>query len=168
MKNNKDRDFILESLAKQSEDVVKRDLDMMELEDGVHELRRIVRWILMYSSSLDGLIQVGSPAAHCSVAAYKDIHKTPISNSKYVIMPPATHEPKPCALSACLIFATAKVVKDLGDIKDEGQGREAVAIEKGEDADLHDLLLKADVIYKEIKKNKLMESLANDFRSCRR
>lgn len=101
--------------------------DFNRLEDGIHEFRRRLRWFPMYIDSLDGLILVRDDApGACPVPALEALAGSGAARHRYAnpeLRFPAT---RPCTISRCLLWQVSKTVRDIGHIKDEGQGNAAL------------------------------------------
>jgi len=117
-----DRDFLLAGLADYIEKIRDdKDYDLDDLEEGIHEFRRNIRWISIIAAASDGLIQL---ADKCPYKELKDLLKDPVAQSEFAKLPPSDAEKKPCYLSKCAFLGVVKAVGDLGDIKDVGQWEE--------------------------------------------
>jgi hypothetical protein len=127
-KANKDRKKIAEFLAKEIkkiEDMYHNgEIDFQELETGVHELRRKLRWISIYAQALDGLLQlkdVPKPAA-----LYQKYMTDAIVKSPFNRMPTAPLGIEPIYLTTPNFYALSWIISQIGSIKDEGLKEEAL------------------------------------------
>lgn len=116
-----DRKFLRSTIAGHVGEVGKlaKTLDYSKLETGIHELRCQVRWIPIYAEAVDGLFAVD--VTRNPVKAYEPLLATELATSKYLVLPAPTHEEKPVRISSSLYTAVAKLVLDLGAIKDRGE-----------------------------------------------
>jgi hypothetical protein len=93
--------------------------DMNNLEDGIHELRRQLRWFPIYAESLNGLFQLDETKN--PVPAYEPLLKHEIASSKYVQLPAADREKDPISLPKSVYCALMQLTLDLGALKDSGE-----------------------------------------------
>jgi|GEM_PF-1303879 len=152
-KDAKDRVAILEFFVDTLEKIIDKAgygdpakaLDFSQLEDGVHEFRRTVRWMSIYPQCLGGLCELSNDAPDAldsSLIAYF----TPASTSgKFNTYVPDDRESDRIDIDASLIFAFSYVIGAIGDIKDGGQQAEALELALGrttgaEGSRLHDAL----------------------------
>lgn len=152
--------------------------DMNELETGIHELRRQLRWFPIYTESVNGLLQLD--ATKNPVAAYEPLLGVKLATSKYVDLPDDAREVDAIRISKSLYLALMQLTLDLGGIKDAGEpvealfhayqstGRAATLDDAkkqvfaliGSDKIAHDVHDNAKRLYAEMKANKLVEKLA--------
>lgn len=117
----KDRGEVVEVLRDQLKNVeeTKYDMSILEHGDGLHELRRELRWFLIQARVLNGAVRHSDDT--CPVPALEKLLKLPIAQSKYAELPGSALEKQPCWISSCLFVALVKQVEDLGEIKDEAE-----------------------------------------------
>jgi hypothetical protein len=130
-----DKAFVKDEIGDEIKDLQKAPLNMDELQGdfGLHELRRQLRWIPIYATSLDGLV-VHSPKEN-PVAFYEPLLRSEVANSKYAKLPEPTRETDPIVVPTSLYLANTKYITDVGSLKDRGEAIEAVEhalIEMGE------------------------------------
>ena len=95
------------------------ELDMEDLEGGLHELRRKLRWVGVYGRALDGALILDDKAAP---PKNWERYLTPaIVQSPYAKLPDADPEVEPIVLPAPLFQALTAIINDLGDVKDRAQ-----------------------------------------------
>ena len=102
------------------------------LENEVHELRRKLRWISIYAHALNGLIQLKKSAKKPS---YKTNYFTKeILTSPFNKLPTKTKGTAILEYDSNSFFALSYVIKELGNLKDNGLKIEIVtqAFEKTE------------------------------------
>jgi hypothetical protein len=114
----KDREQVTEELARRLSKIESTPYDMNLLEDGIHELRRDLRWFPIYAESLNGLVQLDDTNP---IAAYKDMASAPIASTKYVQLPAADRETSPVNVSKSVYCALMQLTLDLGGLKDSGE-----------------------------------------------
>jgi hypothetical protein len=158
-----DRALILKALGKELEDLEETHYDMTILEygDGVHELRRDLRWVLIEQLSLNGMI-VGNEAS-CSIEAYK----TTPNDGRYGALRSSATEPDPCKIDACLIYQAAKTVSDIGDIKDQAETEVNIGNQAEADKVPERLVAPAKAIYDGITTNQLFATYRAQLKACR-
>jgi hypothetical protein len=113
-------DFFVERLRKLHESALA--LNMDDLEGGVHELRRKLRWFSIYPRALDGLVVLdmkASPPSGWDRYVVDEIVKSPFST-----LPDADPEYDPIAIPAPLFYALSWIIDDLGRVKDQAQETE--------------------------------------------
>ncbi len=116
---DKDLAAVKDELSRRLSKIESTPYDMNELEDGIHELRRDLRWFPIYAESLNGLFQLDD--TQNPIAAYKDMLSQPIAASKYVNLPGAEREKNPVELPKSVYCALMQLTLDLGALKDAGE-----------------------------------------------
>lgn len=145
-KYKRDRKNIIKSLIRSLEKVLKKGgvtegesgLDFNELEDGVHEFRRTVRWISIYPSSLGGM---------CRLSSIDNIDPSVKEFLRFASFKEDGREKKTINLDANSLLSFSKIIDDIGNIKDDGQLEEAMS----------HAMLRTDVV----SEDKLEESVKN-------
>jgi len=131
-KYKKDRERVIEFLADAAHKVMEKgggvpgeeSLDFNDLEHGVHEYRRTVRWMCIYLPALGGLCRiVGKDRLEPDLAEY---HTPEIVNNKYDKLEVDPREEEPVDVEASTYFAFSYLMKAIGSIKDDGQLAEAL------------------------------------------
>lgn len=114
-----DRKIVLKQLIDELEDIKSTTYDMKILEygDGIHELRRDIRWVLIEQLALNGMITLKDAGEACPVPAYASV----ANDGRYGGLRETPTEPSSCKISGCLVFAASKTVNDLGDLKDQAE-----------------------------------------------
>jgi hypothetical protein len=177
-----DREFIQKKIAKEIKEIDETDFDMKDLEGGLHELRRQLRWVPVFCEATAGLIQLDETRNPSKF--YEPMLQTKLATDKYLILPTAEREKSPINISKSLYTANMDYVLKLGAIKDLGEqihGMERGFTETGlaktpEEAHKMALsLLKLDdaaadfsaqgqKIYQEMRENELLETLRQDIK----
>ncbi len=163
-----DREVIFKRLSKELGDIAETTYDMKKLEygDGVHELRRDIRWVLMEQTTLNGVVILKDRGTKCPIPAYADIlNDQDAASTRYAQLSSSALEPYACKLSPCVVIAAAKAVDDIGEIKDAAE--KAVNIAGDSDVVPVALQAKAQAIYDEVRKNKLIETFQSEIEACR-
>ena len=114
-----DQKYLRKELASRMQDVADTKYDFTELQSGVHELRRNLRWLPIYMHSLDGAIQLSEEKN--SVPALKKLLATPEAQSKFLVSGPIDREPSQIVLSKSLMVAHCNQIAALGTFKDNGE-----------------------------------------------
>ena len=173
---DKDVKKVREELSRRLEKLENTPYDMGELEDGVHELRRQLRWFPIYAESLDGLFQLDDTVN--PIKAYEPLLQAPIATSKYVNLPGADREKDPILIPKSIYCGLMQLTLDLGALKDAGEPihflRDAYARAGVADgpvaekmveklfvgvADEHEILAGAAKLYEEMKQNGLVRAV---------
>jgi len=164
-------------MVRRLEKIATTPFDMHNLQGGLHELRRNLRWFPIYTESLNGLVQL-DPTKN-PVKAYEPLLNVTLATSKYVDLPDDSREAGAIRISKSLYVALMQLTLDLGGLKDAGEPVEALAhaflaLNKAKtlpEAEkmaekltgprlMNDVHTNADKVYAEMKKNKLVEKLA--------
>jgi hypothetical protein len=123
----KDLEYVNEELVRMLKDARDGRYNFNDLEDGIHEYRRRLRWFPMMIDSLDGLIMLrDDPPGACPVPSLEALAGTRAAKHRYSnpsLSFPAT---RPCTISRCLLWPVVKTVDDIGKLKDVAQGQAAV------------------------------------------
>ncbi len=122
----KERKLIAEYLHDRvrSTEKAARSLDLSDVEHGLHELRRRLRWLSIYAAALDGAVQLDPSAkAPRNWARYL----TPaVVNNPFNALPKGDGTVKPVTLPAPLFYALSWMIAELGALKDRAQWTETV------------------------------------------
>jgi hypothetical protein len=181
-KYKNDREYLQKAIAHEIKDVEESDYDMGDLENGLHELRRQLRWVPVYAESTAGLFQLDDTKD--PVAAYKAMKDSELASSKFVRLPSAEREKAPVQVSKSLYVSNMDYVLKLGAIKDMGEqihgmARAYLALgtakdEKdatrlalqllGLDASSADFSAQGTKIYQELQERKLLRALRHDIK----
>lgn len=162
-----DRAFVLDHMKDSLRTLERTEFDLTWLEhgNGLHELRREIRWFVIKARTLNGLLTFREPRTACPITAYTALVNSTASESRYASLPnPGPHERAPCAISACLFIAMADIVSELGEIKDEAEYQELT--ENLEDRVPSALRARAEALYESFKTNELAKILRHEINSC--
>lgn len=156
-----DRKAVLTHLSKELDDLATTQYDMkiLEVGNGIHELRRDIRWVLIEQLGLNGMITL-NPAT-CAIPAYAAL---PMSD-RYTQLRSSALEPSPCQIDACVVAAAAKAVGNIGDLKDQAEEE----VNLNGDADVVPVRLQpaAQALYTELTTNKLFEVYKAQIDACK-
>lgn len=181
-----DKKYVRNELVRRLVKLSDTTYDMNNLQDGIHELRRQLRWFPIYTESVNGLLQLDETKN--PVAAYEPMLHVQLATSKYVSLPDDSREVGSIQISKSLYTALMQLTLDLGALKDAGEPLEELWhawVETGHAKDLDDARarvqalvgqdaggaakaekLEKDVhdnahrLYAEMRKNRLVEKLA--------
>lgn len=93
-------------------------LEFKDIEAGVHELRRELRWLSIYPQALRGLMQFKPDAGPQD---FLNKYLTPeIINSPYNVMPDGSALPKHILLNKNYFYSLSWMIDALGKLKDRG------------------------------------------------
>jgi hypothetical protein len=123
MKNSESQAAIIEMIVRELEKAGPKiaGLDMSRLENGVHEMRRTIRWFPMYVGALDGLIEISADTGNSDVAEYNQLMTETIAGSPFVRTKFSGREAAKLTISRPYWLAMASYVKIIGDVKDAAQ-----------------------------------------------
>jgi len=111
--------LISKELTKVLKDLEKGKYDLENLEEGVHELRRKIRWTCIYAQVLKGHIQLKKVTK--IPAAYKVYCTKAIIGNPFNKMDKAPTEGLVLAIDAHHFYALSYLIGTLGELKDIGQ-----------------------------------------------
>ena len=114
--------FLVEKLRKTHEAALE--LNMQDLEGGVHELRRKVRWFSIYAAALEGALTLDRAAE--APAGWERYMAERVVTSPFNQLPAPPEGVDPLFIPAPLFYALSCFIGELGDIKDAAQWTEAI------------------------------------------
>jgi hypothetical protein len=122
-KEKVDRQKRIEFISEEIEVLKKRKYKFETLEEGngIHELRRDIKWIVIELRVLNGLFVFKSAPNQCAVNAYKDLVNLPIAKSKYSALPGSQREQSTCEIDQCLFLGLVSLVEEIGLEKDAAE-----------------------------------------------
>jgi hypothetical protein len=117
-----DRKSVGKAIKKQIEEIeldyrVGR-LNFNDLELGVHEFRRQLRWISIYAQALDGLIQLKKTTT--KNAALKKYLIKEVMESPFNKMPIPKNDIPPITIQSSYFYGLSWLIAESGKLKDEG------------------------------------------------
>lgn len=116
--HEKNRRFLQSRIQKRIQKVMTKTYDFTDLEDGIHEYRRQLRWFPMYFYALKGLLVFDE--SH-PIKIYQPLIHSPLADSAYGKLPNALLEQNPITISQSLYLGLSQLIGLLGDVKDNGQ-----------------------------------------------
>ena len=167
-----DKNRILELLEGELENIsqTKYDLKTLEKGNGLHELRRDLRWHQIKAQVVNGLITYAEDDAQCPLPVYRPLTdpEGALAKSPYSQLPrPGELETEPCEISKCVLFGIVDLQRQLGDIKDEAEGIELTGNEHKDRVPL-ELAAKAEALWQTARENRLLEAAIDELKACRR
>lgn len=109
--------FLDDELDNFKDDFKKGKFNFDDMEKGVHEFRRQLRWFSIYAQALDGLIQLQNTADEKDLKKYM----TPeILNSPYNKLPAPKEGIAPIYIHSPNFYAMSWMVNEIGTLKDDG------------------------------------------------
>ena len=117
--------FLIAEIRKIRESLQNGSLQFNDVESGIHELRRKLRWLSIYPASLDGSIQLEMQKQ--IPASFRGYVTPEISNSVFNVLPPAKKGLKPIKINSNHFYALSWMIAELGKLKDKGLKIHAVA-----------------------------------------
>jgi hypothetical protein len=117
-------EFLVKQVDKFSAKYEKGKLHFDDIENGVHEFRRKLRWFSIYAAALDGLIQLKK-----SATVDEDLAKylqPEIINSPFNIFPEPAAGIQPFYIQDKFFYAMSWVIQETGKLKDEGLRNEII------------------------------------------
>ncbi len=115
----KDRMYILEQMYENTQKLRHNDWDMNELQEGLHDFRRRVRWLSIYSRALTDLMVMDDRP----LGRWDAILKDPIAKSEYATMPESEKVKFPILIPKPIMLELTKAIEQMGDAKDTGEAQ---------------------------------------------
>lgn len=113
------REFYFTSINKILEFINQRDFRFTNVENDVHEFRRMLRWLSIYPQALRGCIQLAKSKAAAPKFLSKYLTKA-IITSPYNVMPDAADNKYFLLFDQKRFFALSWLIAELGNLKDNG------------------------------------------------
>lgn len=144
----------------------KFDMGILEEGDGVHELRRSLRWILIEMRVLNGLFAFNN-RNKCAIPEYSSLLSQEVSSSNYATLPPPTTEVESCKIDQCLFLGIVDLVKEIGDQKDIAEAELNESGSKNPSDEVPQSIRKVlEPMYMKMKSSNLIATLRNQVKSC--
>jgi hypothetical protein len=110
--------FLSKNISKIDEEYRKGELDPHLLEEGIHEIRRKIRWISIYAKISGGFIQTQKKEKINS--EYKKYLTEEIISSPFIKLPLCPEGLEPITIRFENFVALSWMIQALGELKDEG------------------------------------------------
>lgn len=162
-----DKEQVLKALTKHLKGLGETEFDMTILEhgDGLHELRREVRWFTIMAQVVNGLVQFREDKTDCPVPALASLVTSKHADSKFAKLAAGKHEKEPCLVSQCLFVGFSKFIKELGDLKDEAEAAVELSGDKS-DRVPDGVDKKAQALYDELLERNLVSEMRDQIKAC--
>lgn len=121
---DKDRDVVFSQIADEARDIVGRKYPLNDLDKGIHQLRKDLRWILLEIQSTNGLIIRDDSS--CPINSYQSLVTSPVATSKYGVLPESPQESSSCKLAGCVYLAVVTHNGNIAEVKDLGLWQEQI------------------------------------------
>ncbi|MCM0606997.1 MAG: hypothetical protein KA715_12980 [Xanthomonadaceae bacterium] len=163
-----DRKLMLQSYARDVRKVIGNDYDMDKLQEGIHELRRRLRWFPIYIGSLDGLITIKKPIDETKITEWQLLIKKMNWSGKEKAVASVSYE---------RYLKISDYIKTLGELKDQGEYTAALLAAMGGTAEskkwiftrmqelgmkVRDVSKEAKVLYSEMRQSQVLEGLLKE------
>jgi hypothetical protein len=116
-----DTPMVAKVLSKQTKKIIKKytigELDFNQLEGGLQEFRRKIRWFSIQAQALDGLIQLVDDDFKEALKFYRT---SEVLASKFNILPKAKNPENSIHISQSAFYALSWLISFTGDLKDKG------------------------------------------------
>ena len=153
--------FFAKTVEKINEFMTETTFDFDHVEDDIHELRRRLRWLSIYTQALNGVFKYTESNDKVDDFLKKYLTEETI-NSKFNILPNTIKFEKPIEINKNNFFALSWIIAELGKIKDEGL-RVLVLKEAIENTDNSSEEISESEIYKILnKEQKSLEELLSN------
>ena len=117
--------YYITAINKILEFINEKDFHFTNVEDDVHEFRRMIRWLSIYPQALRGCIQLSQTKAAIPKYLSKYLTKE-ITGSPYNLMPDAGTQKHFLLLEKNRFYALSWLIAELGNLKDNGLKVEAI------------------------------------------
>lgn len=157
------KQFYTESIADIKKFIRKNGSPFTELEDGVHELRRDIRWLSIYPQALQGMVQFTENEK--PIATLEKYMTPAIVNSKFNVMPATAGREWLLLVEKARYYALSWIIAETGKIKDQGLEYFAIAeaLEELEELNKRDAMEKGlQILGVEYNKMQLLLSYATE------
>lgn len=120
--------FLIKAIQKLSKGWEKGEFNPDEIETGIHELRRKLRWLSLYAQVSNGMIQLTGKEVKTEIA---EVYVTrEILTSPFLQFPKAPEGIRPLEIKFAHFAALSSLIATLGELKDAGLTLEALNAEE--------------------------------------
>lgn len=169
---------ILKHLADALTEIYNTPFDFSGLEsiNGLHEYRREIRWFMIETRMLEGMVSFKPDQTACPNPAVFELFKNkktestnisdllkPIQSSKYSQLAAAKPGQLTCPVSACLFYALSDTVEKIGNIKDDVENQFG---ESGDDTTPEVYKKKAEKVFDKVNQTDAFNLLAAELLQC--
>ena len=117
--------FYITAINKILEFINQKDFQFTNVENDLHEFRRMLRWLSIYPQALQGCIQLSKPKTAVPKYLTKYLTKT-ITGSAYNVMPDAVDQQYFLLLDQTRFYALSWMIAEMGNLKDGGLKAEVI------------------------------------------
>lgn len=118
-------EFYVNAINKILEFINEKDFRFTNVENDVHEFRRMLRWLSIYPQALRGCVQLGKPSHATPKFLSKYLTKA-ITASPYNVMPAAAARQHFLVFDQQRFLALSWLIAELGNLKDNGLRMEVI------------------------------------------
>jgi hypothetical protein len=119
------QEFYITAINKILEFIHEKDFHFTNVENDLHEFRRMLRWLSIYPQALQGCIQLSKVKTASPKFLSKYLTKE-ITGSKYNIMPDAAGQKYFLLFDKNRFYALSWMIAELGNLKDTGLKAEVI------------------------------------------
>jgi len=122
---NKLLEFYRDEITKINQLIDSNEIDLNELEGGIHEFRRKLRWIGIYTSALRGKVVIAKPSVGDALSKYVTKENIEFKFNKIPVNP---DEKDIIKFLPGGFYALSELIKKIGEIKDAGLFTEQMTV----------------------------------------
>jgi hypothetical protein len=111
--------FYLTAINKILEFINEKNFQFTNVENDLHEFRRMIRWLSIYPQALRGCIQLSSPKTATPKYLSKYLTKS-VKTSPYNVLPDAAEQKHFLLFDKNRFYAVSWLIAELGNLKDSG------------------------------------------------
>ena len=111
--------FYISAINKILEFVNEKNFQFTNVENDLHEFRRMIRWLSIYPQALRGCIQLSTPKTATPKYLAKYLTKS-VKTSPYNILPDAADQKHFLLFNKNRFYALSWLISELGNLKDNG------------------------------------------------
>ncbi len=116
---NKDAEYLADQIRAHVETTSEKSFDMTDMANGIHALRRALRWTHLFYEAAGGLVQLD--ANKNPVPEFTALLDAEVAKSKFMTLPDPAREKDPVKLSKSIYVANLDAMLKLGALKDRGE-----------------------------------------------
>ncbi len=116
--------YMMKQLTKVQEAYEQKTLDINDIEGGIHEIRRKLRWVSIYAQVCNGWIQLRE--LKTTPSSFKKYQTKEIINSPFNKLPKAPQNFDSLIIDSTNFYALSWAIDELGKIKDQGMKVQAI------------------------------------------
>jgi hypothetical protein len=117
-------EFLVKQIDNFTTQYEKGRIHFRDIESGLHEFRRKLRWFSIYAVALDGLIQLKTSTVEDE--GLKKYLLPEVINSPFNVLPEPAHDVQPFYINDQLFYAMSWMINETGKMKDAGLREQAI------------------------------------------